>query len=557
MLRKPMTQGLFRLNKPQWMQSLGPSPPLAANFRARRSDEVDGLVFDSQSLDSDSTFEVMTIPGDNQARPLLQNIARRVMIARGLAPEFTPAAMAELEAIGTPAAAVAGTRDLRQLLWCSIDNDDSRDLDQLSVAEARPDGATKILVAIADVSAVVKPGSALDEHARLNTTSVYTTARIFPMLPEKLSTDLTSLNFGADRLALVIEMVFTPAGPLASSAIYPAMVCNHAKLAYNSVAAWLDGTAPAPPAVSAVAGLADNIRLQLRVADQLAALRHAQGALSLETLQTHPVFDGAMLTGLEADTPNSAKRLIEDLMIASNGVTARFLAARKFPSIRRVVRIPKYWDRIVELAAGHHGTLPPAPDGRALEQFLVTAKAANPAGFPELSLSVIKLLGPGEYVLELPDDPVTGHFGLAVRDYSHSTAPNRRFPDVITQRLLKAALAGRPPPYASGELASLAKHCTEQEDAAKKVERQVGKSAAALLLAPSLGKQFDATVTGASDKGIWVRIAQPPVEGKLDSGPAGLRVGDRLRVQLVRTDVEHGFIDFKGVGERLAAKSGS
>jgi VacB/RNase II family 3'-5' exoribonuclease len=490
----------------------------------------------------------MSPPGSNQSRSLLQAIAHRVMIARGLAPEFAPAAMAELAAIRGPAMANdAATRDLRPLLWCSIDNDDSRDLDQLSVAEALPNSATKILVAIAGVSAVVKPGSAIDDHARQNTTSVYTAAQIFPMLPEKLSTDLTSLGFDTDRLAVVIEMVFAPDGSLASSDIYQATVHNRAKLADNSVAAWLEDRAPMPPAISAVAGLADNIKLQYRVASKLAELRHLHGALSLETLEARPVFDGTILTNLEADSPNSAKRLIEDLMIAANGVTARFLAAKKFPSIRRVVRTPVHWDRIVELAAEHGSTLPKDPDAVALERFLVAAKTAKPAGFPDLSLSVIKLLGAGEYVLELPGGNVAGHFGLAVRDYSHSTAPNRRFPDVITQRLLLAAMAGLPPPYSNQELASLAKHCTEQEDAAKKVERQVGKSAAAMLLGPSIGKQFDATVTGASGKGTWVRISQPPVEGMLDNAAAGLRVGDRLRVQLVSTDVERGFIDFKTV----------
>jgi len=497
----------------------------------------------------------MTTPETKHSRIQLQTIAHRVMLARGLAPDFAPAAMAELNAIRAAATATdAAARDLRALLWCSIDNDDSLDLDQLSVAEALPNGATKILVAIADVSAVVKQGSALDGHARQNTTSVYTAAQIFPMLPEKLSTDLTSLNLAADRLTVVIEMVFSADGSLATSNIYPATVRNRAKLAYNGVAAWIDGTGPMPPAVNAVAGLADNLKVQYRVACQLAELRHQRGALSLETLQMRPVFAGDVLTALEADTPNSAKRLIEDLMVAANGVTARYLAGKNFPSIRRVVRVPKYWGRIVELAAQHGTTLPADPDSKALELFLVEAKGADPAGFPDLSLSVIKLLGAGEYVLELPGAPVAGHFGLAVKDYSHSTAPNRRFPDVITQRLLKAAMAARPPPYANEELAALAKHCTEQEDAAKKVERQVEKSAAAMLLSTSVGQQFDATVTGASEKGTWVRIARPPVEGKLDSGPAGLQVGDRLRVQLVHTDVERGFIDFIGVGAGAAAK---
>jgi len=487
----------------------------------------------------------MTTPNDTQSRTVLQGIARRAMIARGLLAEFTPAAIVELDAIHAPAAATdATTRDLRHLPWCSIDNDDSRDLDQISVAEVLPDRATRLLVAIADVTAVVRQDSAIDNDARQNTTSVYTAAQTFPMLPGKLSTNLTSLNLDADRLAIVVAMVFSAEGLLASSEIFPATVRNRAKLAYNSVAAWLDGTAPMPTAIDAIPGLADNIKLQHRVAGQLAGLRHQHGALSLETLQTRPVFDGEVLTGLEVEAPNSAKRLIEDLMIASNGVTARYLAARQFPSIRRVVRVPKSWNGIVALAAEHGSTLPQQPEPKALELFLVAAKAADPAGFPELSLSVIKLLGAGEYDLELPGAPAAGHFGLAMRDYSHSTAPNRRFPDVITQRLLKAAMAGGPPPYANDELAALAKHCTDQEDAARKVERQVEKSAAAMLLCSSIGRQFDATVTGVTDRGTWVRLSQPPVEGKLDNGPAGLQVGNRLHVQLVSTDVARGFVDF-------------
>ena len=493
----------------------------------------------------------MTTPATNQSRALLQAIARRVMLARGLAPEFAPAAMIELAAIRSPAASTAAsTRDLRKLVWCSIDNDDSRDLDQLSVAEALPNGTTKILVAIADVAVLVQQGSALDDHARQNTTSVYTAAQIFPMLPEKLSTDLTSLNFDADRLAIVIEIIFSADGTLATSDIYPATVHNHAKLAYDNVAAWLEGTAPVPAAINAIEGLADNIRLQHRIASQLAELRHQGGALSLETLQTHPVFAGAVLTGLAVDIPNSAKRLIEGLMVAANGVTARYLADKRFPSIRRVVRVPKYWNRIVALAAERGKTLPNDPDSKSLETFLLTAKTADPVGFPDLSLCVIKLLGAGEYVLELPGAPVAGHFGLAVKDYSHSTAPNRRFPDVITQRLLKAAMTGQAAPYSNEELTVLAKHCTEQEDASKKVERQVGKSAAALLLGSSIGHEFDAIVTGMTDRGTWVRLSQLPVEGKLDSGPAGLQVGDRLRVKLVSTDVERGFIDFISAAAR-------
>jgi ribonuclease R len=486
---------------------------------------------------------------DRKARTVLQKIARRVMIERGLAPDFPPAAIAELSAIRGPAAKPdSSTRDMRELLWCSIDNDDSRDLDQLSVAEALPGGAAKLMVAVADVGALVAQGSALDGHASGNTTSVYTAGGIFPMLPERLSTDLTSLGFGVDRVAFVIEMTFDAGGAMKASDIYEAVVRNRAKLAYNSVAAWLDGKGPMPAAVGAVAGLDENIRLQHRVADQLRGLRHMRGALSLQTLQARPVFDGELLRDLLPDQSNVAKSLIEELMVAANGVTARYLSSRKFPSVRRVVRTPSKWDRIVELAAEKGSTLPKEPDGKALEQFLLAALKADPASFPDLSLCVIKLLGRGEYVVEFPGGSVAGHFGLAVADYAHSTAPNRRFPDLMIQRLLKAALAGAKPPYRNDELTSLAQHCTEQEDAAKKVERQVVKSAGAMLLASRIGEMFDATVTGSSDKGTWVRILHPTVEGKLVKGFENRKVGDRIRVQLAFTDVERGYIDFASAG---------
>jgi exoribonuclease-2 len=486
---------------------------------------------------------------DQQSRSTLRRIAHRVMLEKGLVPDFPTQALNELAAIQGPATTTdKATRDLRELLWCSIDNDDSRDLDQLTVAEALPGGSAKILVAIADVDAVVKQPSALDDHARRNTTSVYTAAQIFPMLPERLSTDLTSLSFQADRLAVVIEMVFTAEGALQGSEIYQSTVRNRAKLAYNSVAGWLEGAAPMPPEVSAVAGLDENLRLQDRVAQTLKANRHASGALDLETIQARPVFAGDKLEGLEIDQENRAKDLIADFMIAANGVTARYLASKKLPSLRRVVRVPKRWDRIVELAAGRGATLPKTPDPKALEQFLVTARKADPIRFPDLSLSVIKLLGAGEYIVQLPGGIADGHFGLAVKDYAHSTAPNRRYPDVITQRLLKAALRGGASPYAADELDSLAKHCTEEEDAAKKVERQVAKSAAAILLSTRIGEEFDAIVTGAAEKGTWVRILQPPIEGRLARGFKGVDVSDKLRVRLVSTDVERGFIDFEKVG---------
>ena len=475
------------------------------------------------------------------------------MIDRGLLPDFSPRALAELNGLREAAAPrAASTRDLRHLLWSSIDNDDSRDLDQLSVAEALPDGSVKVLVAIADVDALVKKGSAIDEHAARNTTSVYTAARVFPMLPEKLSTDLTSLNYETDRHAVIVELVVSETGTLIRSDVYEALVRNKAKLAYNSVAVWLEGAGPLPAGIPEVPGLDENLRLQDRVAQLLKALRHEHGALTLETVEARLVFDADELKDLQAERKNRAKDIIEDLMIAANGVTARFLSAKGLPSFRRIVRTPLRWDRIRDLAADRGQTLSAKPDARSLEAFLTGAQAADPLRFPDLSLSVIKLLGAGEYALDVPGGATAGHFGLAVQDYSHSTAPNRRFPDLITQRLLKSALAGEQLPYQNGELSALAKHCTEQEDAAKKVERLVRKSAAAMLLEHRIGEQFDGIVTGAADKGTWVRIVSPPVEGRLMSGLEGIDIGHRVRVQLVHTDVERGYIDFRRVGQGKA-----
>jgi VacB/RNase II family 3'-5' exoribonuclease len=491
----------------------------------------------------------LTHENGKQHRTILKRIARRVMLERGLLPDFPVQALVELGRIHDAAVQSDGTaRDLRALLWCSIDNDDSRDLDQLTVAEALSGGSTKALVAIADVDSLVKKQSALDEHARHNTTSIYTAAETFPMLPEKLSTDLTSLNHEADRVAVVVEMVFTADGVLQSSDLYEATVRNKAKLAYNSVAAWLDGTGPMPEEIGLVPGLDENLRRQDRLAQSLKALRHMHGALDLQTIEARAVFDGELLVDLEADTKNRAKEIIEDFMIAANGVAARFLASKKFPSLRRVVRTPKRWSRIVELALEHSFELSNEPDSKALAQFLASAKVADPLHFPDLSLSVIKLMGAGEYIVELPGHNSTGHFGLAVRDYTHSTAPNRRYPDLITQRMLKAAISGRPLPYDGDELEELAQHCTEEEDAAKKVERQVEKSAAAMLLQPRLREEFDGIITGASEKGTWVRLLRLPVEGRLSEGYEGVDVGRRVRVQLVHTDIERGYIDFKRIG---------
>jgi VacB/RNase II family 3'-5' exoribonuclease len=481
-------------------------------------------------------------------RQQLQQLAHAAMLQRGLLPDFSPAVIAETGRI-THAAAASGSaiRDLRGLTWASIDNDDSRDLDQLSAAEPLPGGAVKILVAIADVDALVAKHSAIDEHAATNTTSVYTAAQIFPMLPEKLSTDLTSLGEGQERVAMVIEMVVAADGSVTGSDIYRAVVFNRAKLAYNALAGWLEGTAPPPPKVVAVPGLDDALRLQDAAAQAMRRLRHAHGALRLETLEVRPVFDDGALADLLPDEKNRAKELIEDFMIAANGATVRFLERHRFPSLRRVLHTPRRWERIVALAAEAGERLPALPDAAALDAFLGKRREADPASFPELSLSVVKLLGSGEYALQLPGREPEGHFGLAVRDYTHSTAPNRRFPDLITQRLVKAALGGQPAPYSGEELTLLARHCTEQEDNADKVERQMRKSAAALLLAPRIGAQFDGVVTGASDKGTWVRVSGPVAEGRVVRGFQGLDVGERVRVELVHTDIERGFIDFAAV----------
>jgi exoribonuclease-2 len=473
----------------------------------------------------------------------LRDLARRAMVEHGLQPEFPPEVEAEVARMAP--AGMQGVTDLRHLPWCSIDNDDSRDLDQLTVGERLDAGHTRILVAVADVDVLVRQGGATDRRAGHNTTSVYTAARVFPMLPERVSTDLTSLNPDVDRLAMVVEMDIDASGAVVASRLFRAAVHNHAKLAYNAVDAWLDGTGPAPALVARDPVLAEQLRLQDQAAKRLRGRREEQGALDLDTGETRPVLRDGKVVDLRRDEKNDAKELIEDFMIAANGVTARFLAGKGFATIRRVVRDPERWERIVELASRHGGVLPAMPDAAALEIFLRQRRRADPLRFPDLSLSVVKLIGKGEYVLERPGDSL-GHFGLAVRDYTHSTAPNRRYPDLITQRLLKAAFAGTPPPYDDAQLADLAGHCTAQEDAANKVERRIRKSAAALLMRERIGEAFEAVVTGASPKGTWVRTFYPPVEGKVVRGHRGMDVGDLVRVRLLGVDVTQGFIDFAG-----------
>ena len=478
----------------------------------------------------------------------LVQIAIAAMRERGLEPEFSPRVLKQLEGIKTPAQP-QGTaiQDLTALLWCSIDNDDSLDLDQLTASETLADGSVKLRVAIADVDALVDQATPIDQHAQLNTTSVYTSARIFAMLPERLSTNLTSLNAQQDRLAVVTEMVFSPEGVLGDSDVYQAMVRNQAKLAYDSVSAWIDGKGELPAAAAAVPGMAEQLRTQDALAQQMRALRREQGSLEFETFQPHAIFEGEKVVQIAQQEQNRARQLIEEFMIATNGCTARFLAKRRAPSLRRVVRSPERWLRIVALARQYGVDLPPQPDSGALEDFLAKRRKADPLRFPDLSLVVVKLMGSGEYVVETPGAAPIGHFGLAVRDYTHSTAPNRRFPDLITQRILKALLNGQPAPYSGGELAGLALHCTTQENAAQKVERQMRKSDAALLLESHIGETFDGIVTGSTPDGVWVRIFTPPAEGKVVQGAAELEVGQRIGVKLLSTTVERGFIDFKRV----------
>ncbi len=471
------------------------------------------------------------------------------MIERGFRPDFSSRVVAELKSIRGPAERTErSVRDLTALLWCSIDNDESRDLDQLTVAEALPGGTTKAYVAIADVDALVDRRSAIDDHARHNTTSVYTPAAVFSMIPEKLSTDFTSLGFEVNRIAIVVEMEFAEDGSHVRSDVCRAAVRNRAKLAYNSVAAWLEGKDAIPRAIANVPGLEENIKLQDRLAQRLASRRREHGALSLETIQARPVFDGTQLKGLAFDKPNRAKQIIEDLMIAANTSVARFLAEHRSPSIRRIVRVPKDWMRIVEIAAEKGFKLPMEPEPVALEHFLEASRLADPEHFPDLSLCVIKLIGSGEYVAEFQGRAAPGHFGLAVEEYSHATAPNRRYPDLTSQRLIKAVLEGKSSPFGEAELETIAKYCTEMADLAKKIERQVVKSAAALLLEERIGETFEALVTGAADKGTWVRLIKLPAEGKLVVGYEGKKVGERLRVKLLATDVNRGFVDFQAEG---------
>jgi exoribonuclease-2 len=476
----------------------------------------------------------------------LDRFAADAMRTRGLLPEFSPQVMQEAKALSGRSLDGAGDiRDLRRMAWFSIDNDDTQDLDQLTVADPLAGGSTRLHVAIADVDARVRAGSAIDGHAAANTTSVYTAAGVFPMLPEILSNDLTSLHEGRERLAVVVEMDIAADGTVAATQIYRACVQNHAKLTYDAVSAWLEGRAEAPPRVAQVEALERQLRLHDALTLRLRQWRQRRGALNVRTSQSRPVFDGGELVDLQADLGNRAKDLIADVMIAANSATARFLSEHRFPSLRRFLQSPRRWERIVALAASHGGELPATPDALALDRFLGARRSADPRGFSDLSLAVVKLLGSGEYTAQPPDDTSHNHFGLAVNDYAHSTAPNRRFPDLVTQRLLKAAVAGDAPPYSLDALGDIARHCTLQEDNANRVERQVLKAAAAFLLHQRIGEVFDGVVTGAPAKGTFARIAHPMVEGRVVRGHEGMDVGDAVRLRLVAVDAAQGFIDFE------------
>jgi VacB/RNase II family 3'-5' exoribonuclease len=475
----------------------------------------------------------------------LQAVAKEVMRQRGFEPDFPHAVQQQLGQLrAKPPTIAAGkdVRDLRSLLWSSIDNDDSRDLDQIEVAEQSVGGDTKIRIGVADVDALVPKQTAIDQHAARETTTVYAGVRNFPMLPEELSTDRTSLLENQDRLATVVEFTVDGDGHVTSSDVYRAMVRNRAQLQYDSLGMWLEGTAAAPEKIAASSELQAQLRLQSNVAQKLKNQRHEHGALELQTDELLPLLLNDAVVEVVQQERNRATELIEDFMIAANGVVAHML--QPISSLRRIVRQPKRWDRIVQLAAGYGEKLPPDPDSKALNDFLVKRKAASRDHFADLSLAIIKLIGPGEYVLERPGEPAPGHFGLAVQDYTHSTAPNRRFADVVTQRLIKTVLAGTANPYSDSELSTIAANCTEKGDAARKVEREMTKRLAAVSMQRRIGAEFDAIVTGVTPHGTFVRALQAHVEGLLARGDEGVDVGDKLRVKLIRTDVQHGFIDF-------------
>jgi exoribonuclease-2 len=489
----------------------------------------------------------------------LRAVAYQALLDAGFAPDIPPDVEREVQAIDERRQAALGpsARDLRSLLWSSIDNPESRDLDQAEVAERQPGGEIRVLVAIADVDAFVPAGSATDRHAAENATSVYTGVATFPMLPERLSNDLTSLVEGEDRLTIVIDLLVGEDGSVQESTVCRAVIRNHAKLDYEAVGAWLEGAA-APDKIAANAGLEQQLRLQDEATGRLRELRRSKGALDLETIEASTVVVDGAVVDLTVKHKNRARYLIESFMIGANSTMAAFLARRGVPAIQRVVRSPERWPRIVEIAASLGVQLPAEPDSRALAGFLAQQRAADPEHFPDLSLAIVKLLGSGQYDVVEPGVDHPGHFGLAAHDYTHATAPNRRYADLVMQRLLKAALADQSPPYTVAELGAIAARCTERDKAAKKVELRMRKVAAAALLSGRIGEVFDAIVTGVTEKGTFARLLAPPAEGRVVRGEQGLDVGDRARLRLVATDPSRGYIDFERVGApRVGQQSAS
>lgn len=433
--------------------------------------------------------------------------------------------------------------DLQSLLWSSIDNRDSRDLDQIAVVEQKSADILRMHVGIADVDCLVPAGSALDAWAAGNATSVYTGGRVFPMLPERLSYDLTSLNEGQERLALVISFDISPQGDLGATQIRRARVCNHKRLDYESLGGWLEGQHDIPAELQEVAHLREQILLQHEASQRLSAERLRRGALDLETTEVRPVVVNGQVVDLEVPHKNPARLIIENTMVSANGVIARFLEAHGYIQIQRLVRSPERWDRIMVLAAEHGVQLPTQADQRALAAFLRAQRESDPSGFAALSLAIVKLLGASQYEVICPGEE-GGHFGLAVSDYTHATAPNRRYVDLIVQRQLKAALLNEANPYTELELEAIARHCTERQQAARGIERRVRKIAVSGWVQAHLGQEFMAIVTGVSPKGSFVRLRDKPVEGRVVKGEEGMDVGEQVRVRLVDFHPERGWIDF-------------
>jgi exoribonuclease R len=458
--------------------------------------------------------------------------------------------------------------DLRGLGWSSIDNDTSKDLDQIEVAERVPTGI-RLHIAIGDVAAAVEKGSPIDEHAQNQTQTIYTAVKNFPMLPLELSAGLTSLNENEDRLAILMSFTVASNGELLDETVSRSWVRNRAQLAYSRVGPWLDAGGNDPKNVVNLRSdsarehdsdeaastrmdgdrnlradwLAEQLKLQDEATEALHRTRIAAGALDFHKAEAEPVLMDGHIASVHEVTQNRAMHLIEDLMVAANGVMARALRKGGRSGLQRVVKTPERWNRIVALAQRTGRTLPEQPDSVELNKFLQAQRESDPDHYPDLAVAVIKLMGPGEYMLMRADDDPTGHFGLAARDYTHSTAPNRRFPDLVTQRILHAMMDDAPPPYTDGELAAIAQHCNEADKALRKIERRMQKRVAAVAMSGHVGEDFKAVVTGSSDKGVYARVIEPPFEGRVVEGEYGLDVGDVVRVKLIHTDPARAFID--------------